>query len=296
VSARILTAAWRSHSCCLVLTLALAHAVSVEADERASEPAAPAPQPTAQPVQSKQKLPEAGQNPLSGLDSLTMSFTFDGGVTSFDRTAVGVHLIPTVPIGLTRRLALVAILDVSVKAIPDLDNGTGTHWGFGDSEPQFFLAINVGQLFFGPGVDLLVPTATDLGTGAGKWQIGPALIFVWVHKVIVAGFTFTQRFSVGGDDARPNIWKFNLQPNVFVNLPKGTFLMYSPLFANDFKHSDWTVPVGAGVGKLLRLGKQNVNINAQGYWNAVAPSIGPKWTVLFQLQLLFPEKGAIVPH
>jgi hypothetical protein len=166
-----------------------------------------------------------------------------------------------------------------------------------DSQPQFFFAINVGELFIGPGVDLLLPTATTAATGQGKWQIGPGLIFSWVHKSIVAGFTFSQRFSVGGDDARPNVWKFSLQPSVFINLPKGTFLMYAPLFVQDWKQSDaWTVPVGAGLGKLVQLGKQKLNINAQGYWNAVAPKIGPEWTVIFQVQLLFPEKGAVIPH
>jgi hypothetical protein len=292
-SGRIAT--WRLSVCRLVCLFAVVNAQTVEADEVTSQSTAPAPQTS--PAKEKNRLPEAGQNPLSGLDSLTIGFNFDGGVGTFDRTAAGVHLQPTVPIGLTRRLALIAILDVSVKGIPDLDNGTGTSWGFADSEPEFFFAINVGQLFIGPGVDLLLPTATTAATGQGKWQIGPALIFVWVRKNLVAGFTFSQRFSVGGDEARPNVWKFSLQPTVFINLPRGTFLMYAPLFAQDWKQSDaWTVPVGAGLGKLVQLGKQNLNINAQGYWNAVAPSIGPKWTVIFQVQLLFPEKGAVVPH
>jgi hypothetical protein len=285
---------------CLVFVFSFVNAAKIKADEHASQSEAPASQPASQPstAESKNELPEAGQNPISGLDSLTIGFTFDGGVGSFDRTAIGVHLQPIVPIGLTKRLALVAILDLPVvKGIPEFDNGSGTHWGLGDAEPQFFLSVNIGELFIGPGVDLLFPTATNAFIGAGKWQLGPGLIFVWVHKTIVAGFTLTQKFSVGGDDTRPNVWKFSLQPIVFINLPRGTFLMFSPLIGQDWKQSDaWTVPVGAGVGKLVKLGKQNLNINIQGYWNAVAPSIGPKWTVLFQVQLLFPEKGAVVPH
>jgi hypothetical protein len=286
----------------LVAVFSFVRAQAAKADEPASHQVAPQPV-TSQASsesgygKSDQKLPEAGQNPVSGLDSLTVGFTFDGGVGSFDRTAIGVHLQPIVPIGLTKQVALVAILDLPVvKGIPDFDNGSGTHWGFGDAEPQFFFPVNIGDLFVGPGVDLLFPTATNAFIGAGKWQLGPGLIFVWVHKFIVAGLTLTQSFSVGGDDSRPNIWKFSLQPTVFVNLPKGTFLMSSPLIAHDWKLSDtWTVPVGAGLGKLVKLGQQNLNINMQGYWNAIAPSIGPKWTVLFQVQLLFPEKGAVVP-
>jgi hypothetical protein len=130
---------------------------------------------------ANQGVSEAGQNPLSGLDSLLVSFTFDGGVGSFDRTAVGVHQVPTVPIGLTKSLALVAIVDLNVKGIPDFNDETTTHWGFGDSQPQFFFAINIGEVFVGPGLDLVIPTASESFVGAGKWQLGPGLIFSWVH-------------------------------------------------------------------------------------------------------------------
>lgn len=284
---------------CLVFVCWFLNSQTVEADEQTSQPTAPTAQPASQTMtpQDKRKLPEAAQNPISGLDSVTIGLNFDGGVGSFDRTAGGLHLQPTVPIGLTSQLALIAILDLSLKGIPDLDNGSSTHWGFGDANPQFFLAMNIGELFIGPGVDLLLPTATDAFIGPGKWQLGPGLIVVWVHKVFVAGFTLTQRFSVGGDDSRPNVSKFSLQPMVFINLPKGTFLMSAPLIAQDWNQSNLlTVPVGAGLGKLVQLGNQNLNINLQGYWNAVAPPIGPKWTVIFQVQLLFPEKGAVVPQ
>jgi hypothetical protein len=284
---------------CSLVVFSFAYAQAADADEQASPPPQPASQAHWQAGYGKatQNVSEAGQNRLSGLDSLTVGFNFDGGVGAFDRTAIGVHLEPIVPIGLTKRLALVAILDLNIKGIPALDDASATHWGFGDSQPQFFFAVNIGEVFIGPGVDLLLPTATSAFLGAGKWQIGPGLIFVWVHKWLVAGLTFSQRFSVGGDGSRPNVWKFSLQPTVFINLPRGTFIMYSPLFAQDWKQNNaWQVPVGAGLGKLVKLGKQELNLNAQGYWNAVSPSIGPTWTVLFQVQFLFPETGSKPPH
>jgi hypothetical protein len=288
----------RSTLRCLVVVFSFANAQAAAADEQTSEPVQPVSRAHLQSgYGTPQNVSEAGQNPLSGLDSLTIGFNFDGGVGAFDRTASGVHLQPIVPIGLTQRLALVAILDLSVKGIPALDNASTTNWGFADAQPQFFFAFNIGEVFIGPGVDLLLPTATNAFIGGGKWQLGPGLIFVWAHKAFVAGFTFSQRFSAGGDDSRPNTWKFSLQPNVFVNLPRGTFLMSSPLIAQDWKQSDaWTVPVGAGLGKLVKLGQQQLNLNVQAYWNVVAPSIGPKWTVLFQEQLLFPETGSRPPH
>jgi hypothetical protein len=284
---------------CLVGVFVFAHAQPANADDQTPQPAEPVSQAYLQSGYGKptKNIAEAGQNPISGLDNLTIGFNFDGGVGSFDRTAVGVHLQPVVPIGLTRMLALVAILDLNIRGIPDLGNASTTHWGFGDAEPEFYFAFNIGEVFIAPGIDLLLPTATSPFTGAGKWQLGPGLILFWVHRWLVAGLTFTQTFSVGGDGTRPDTWKFSLQPSVFINLPRGTFIMYSPLFANDWKQSNfWQVPVGAGIGKLVRLGEQWVNLNAQGYWNAVSPPSGPTWTVIFQAQLLFPPKRARPPH
>jgi hypothetical protein len=50
----------------------------------------------------------------------------------------------------------------------------------------------------------------------------------------------------------------------------------------------WTVPVGAGFGKVFRIGKLPFNGNLSVYNNAIRPSIGPEWTVRAQIALLLP--------
>ena len=55
------------------------------------------------------------------------------------------------------------------------------------------------------------------------------------------------------------------------------------------RNGKWTVPIGAGFGKVFRLGKLPLNANFQGFYNASRPkSVGP-WSMRFQLQLLFPK-------
>ena len=53
----------------------------------------------------------------------------------------------------------------------------------------------------------------------------------------------------------------------------------------------WTVPVGGGVGKLIRFGKQPVDIIAQGFVNAVKPDGAADWSLQVQVKLLFPKQG-----
>ena len=54
----------------------------------------------------------------------------------------------------------------------------------------------------------------------------------------------------------------------------------------------WTVPVGAGVGKLFKVGKLPINTSLQGYYNAEKPnSFSSDWQLRFQVQFLLPKSS-----
>ena len=53
---------------------------------------------------------------------------------------------------------------------------------------------------------------------------------------------------------------------------------------------EWTVPFGAGGGKVFHAGKQAMKLQAQVYYNAIAPTGAPDWTMQIQFVLLFPHK------
>ena len=48
--------------------------------------------------------------------------------------------------------------------------------------------------------------------------------------------------------------------------------------------------VGRGVGRIMRLGPQPVNITAQLYGNAVHPAEASPWGMRMQIQFLYPKK------
>ncbi|MEO2169198.1 MAG: hypothetical protein ABGY42_13990 [bacterium] len=50
----------------------------------------------------------------------------------------------------------------------------------------------------------------------------------------------------------------------------------------------WTIPLGGGVGKILRLGGLPMNLQAQAFGNVISPENTPDWSLRFQVQLLFP--------
>jgi hypothetical protein len=52
----------------------------------------------------------------------------------------------------------------------------------------------------------------------------------------------------------------------------------------------WVVPFGGGVGRVMRLGMQPVNIQLGFYGNAVHPENTSTWSMRMMFVLLFPKK------
>ncbi len=98
-----------------------------------------------------------------------------------------------------------------------------------------------------------------------------------------------------------NIWTFgDVEENKFLfqyfvnyNLPDAWYIVSAPILTADWNvDSDqrWIVPFGGGIGKVFKIGKQPINVNAQGYYNAVTPDGWGDWQARVQVQLLFPKK------
>ncbi len=51
----------------------------------------------------------------------------------------------------------------------------------------------------------------------------------------------------------------------------------------------WVVPVGGGIGRIMMLGFQPVNLSAQLYGNAVHPAGASPWGLRLQISFLFPK-------
>ena len=99
-----------------------------------------------------------------------------------------------------------------------------------------------------------------------------------------------------------NIWTFgDISENKFLfqyfvnyNLPKAVYLVSAPILTANWNANNseqWIVPFGGGIGKVFKLGKLPINVNAQGYYNAVKPDGWGDWQMRVQAQLIFPKKS-----
>ena len=53
----------------------------------------------------------------------------------------------------------------------------------------------------------------------------------------------------------------------------------------------FTVPIGGGAGRVVRIGKAPVDMKLQAFYNAEKPDGGATWSMQFQFKLLFPKGG-----
>jgi len=178
---------------------------------------------------------------------------------------------------------------------PELVAGSGGTFGISDINETLFLSpAAAGRVIWGLGPTVTFPTATDDLLGSEKWSAGPALVVLTMPGKWVLGVLANNQWSFAGDDARPDVNAFLLQYFVNYNLQQGWYLTSSPVNTASWdadSEDRWTVPLGGGVGKIFRAGRQPMNAQAGVYFNAVKPDDLPTadWTLRLQLQLLFPK-------
>ena len=78
------------------------------------------------------------------------------------------------------------------------------------------------------------------------------------------------------------------------NIPDshGWYVTLSPTITANWSapgRNQWTVPVGGGVGKVFKVGKQPMSAQIQAFGFPAKPDNGPEWGIQFMLKFLFPK-------
>jgi hypothetical protein len=238
-------------------------------------------------------LARQSQNPVANLISVPFQNNTNFGVGQFDRTSNVLNIQPVLPTPLSEDLLLINRVIVPLAYQPELAPGVGNTFGLGDILYQgFFSPTPTGNFSWGAGPAISFPTATDTVLGTGKWSVGPAAVGIWSIDNIVTGALINNIWSFAGDSDRPDVSFLTFQPFFNYNLDDGWFINTAPIITANWEASGgdvWTVPIGAGFGRVFAIGQQPINMSAAAYWNAIRPEGAAEWTLRLQMSLLFPR-------
>ena len=106
------------------------------------------------------------------------------------------------------------------------------------------------------------------------------------------GMLLRHLWSFAGDDDRRDVSQSLIEPFVNYNLDDGWYLISDSVITVDWKIKEGdkvTLPLGGGVGKIFKIGKQPMNVRAEAYYNVIHPDAAPNWTIGGTIQFLFPR-------
>lgn len=267
------------------------------APAHAQDPATPAAS-----TPSTLDLQRKAQNPVADLISVPIQTNFNFGYGAKEApessgTQIITNVQPVIPVTLgDSGLNLITRPIVPIIRQPDLIEG-GETWGLADLQIQSYLSpAGSKELIWGVGGVLQPPTATDgRKLGTQKWSAGPAAVVLTMPGKWVLGALATQLWSFAGKSDREDISQTLVQPFVNYNFDHGWYVSSAPIMTADWKadgnDNTFTVPVGGGGGRLIRIGKLPVNLQAQAFYNVVKPDddATADWTLRLQVQFLFPK-------
>ena len=259
--------------------------------------AAPAQSAAAMPAQapgaSTEELQKAVQNPIASLISVPFQNINAFGIGPYNRTQDVLNIEPVIPAKISENWNLITRIIQPVIWQPYPNAPTGGAYGFGDMVPSFFFSPrNSGKLIWGAGPQFILPTATDHILGQGKVSMGPTVVVLTQPKPWTIGVLVSNDWSIAGSGSRPSVNQMTLQYFINYNLQKGWYLSTSPILTANWKASSgnvWIVPVGGGVGRVMKFGPQPVNLNLQFFGNAAYPAGTSPWAMRIQISLLYPR-------
>ncbi len=228
-------------------------------------------------------------NPIAHLISLPMQYNWDtGGGPKDDGQHHYVEIKPIIPLPINDDWV---VLSRTLMYLEHKHNfGYGSKSGLGDLTQTFFLSpvSKPGELRWGIGPEILMPTATDDHLGAGKWGAGPSVILVQELDQWTFGILASHTWSFAGDSHRDYVNSTLLQPFVVRHLPHAMSLTFMSEYTYDWHDNEELFPLNLTLGKVVRFGKLPVNFSLGGRYYLDKPSGGPDWGARFMVTFVLP--------
>jgi hypothetical protein len=169
---------------------------------------------------------------------------------------------------------------------------SGPRTGLGDTQIYNFSLTtqDIGlpeKVTFGAGPLIALPTATSTNFGPNSLQGGVTAVIIAPQSWGLLGVLATYQHTLWGASSELT----TVQPNVFYNLENGYYLRSSAIMQfNTYSHTD-VVPVGVGIGKVIKLnGGYVLNVYVEAQPSVYRAGVGaPNFQGYTGIKLQFPS-------
>ena len=222
-----------------------------------------------------------------------MSFPFQNntnfGIGPYDRTMNVLNIQPVIPFFSGK---LITRTIFPIVWIPDVTQESGmVSTGLSDILLTAFYVPPSEKLTWGPGLAIEIPSGGEK-RGSEKWGVGPSIVLLVQPGDWTFGLLANNIWSVAGNSDAADVNKGLINLFIVRQLGEGWYVTSAPIITvnwNAESGQQWSVPIGAGTGKLSFVGgKLPLNIQIHYYYYVVKPDFGPDWQLRTQIQVLLP--------
>lgn len=245
------------------------------------------------PEMNSEGLAKTLANPVASLATLPINYDFDNNIGPNDSSQQSaITFQPVIPYKLNEDWNLISR---SVFSVVDQSGSfTGNHMGNGDLLQTFFFSptrVKKGGLIWGVGPVMSIPIASQDQFGTGKFSLGPEVVVLKQTGHWTYGMLGYQIWSVAGEGFRNDVSNLFIQPFLsYVTSNSVTYTLKSEA-TYDWEKSEWSVPIFARVGKLVKIKGQLVNVAAGVKYWVHSSKNGPEGAALrLEWTFLFPQK------
>jgi hypothetical protein len=220
------------------------------------------------------------------------SYNADG----YSQAVIGQAVIP-VPLDSKAVPLLITRTTIPYLSTPDFGEPVNRKHGFGDTALLTFFIPDFGLKghTLGFGATASIPTGGDNEyTGSGQWELGPTFVYVNTKTKNLQWGLFTfQNWDVAStrSDAA-DVSKISLQPILTKHFSKGWYVSTPDLpQVYDWKTNEWSLNLGAVVGRVFPWKKQHLQMFGGVYYNSEDNDdiVASEWTMKFNVSFLLPE-------
>ena len=251
-----------------------------------------------------ESLAKQSQNPVGNMYSVPLEYWHHNGLGPNGAGAANMAVLkPAIPVemgqvNLINRF-IVPYLGVDPHNGGDFGNvylpsSDTKESGLGNLQYQAIFSPSApGDVIYGLGGMFEFPTHSD-NLGSDNYSAGPVFLALSMPGNWVFGTLIQNLWSVGGtsdpnQDVNSLVWQYFIN----YNFGGGWYITSTPIMTADWtaeSGEQWTVPVGGGIGKLMKFESfPPLDFKLQGFSNVVKPTGGPDWQMMFSVKLILPK-------